>query len=38
MLQWWADYVEGLVNESKVIVGNFGGISLEDHRGNPPLR
>jgi integrase len=25
MLQWWADYVDGLVNESKVIVGNFGG-------------
>jgi integrase len=24
MLQWWADYVESLVNESKVIVGNFG--------------
>ena len=24
MLQWWADYVDGLVNESKVIVGNFG--------------
>ena len=25
MLQWWADYVDGLMNESKVIVGNFGG-------------
>jgi integrase len=25
MLQWWAEYVDGLVNESKVIVGNFGG-------------
>ena len=25
MLQWWADYVDGLVNESKLIVGNFGG-------------
>jgi len=25
MLQWWGDYVEGIVNESKVIVGNFGG-------------
>jgi integrase len=25
MLQWWADYVESIVNESKVIVGNFGG-------------
>lgn len=24
MLQWWADYVDALVNESKVIVGNFG--------------
>lgn len=23
MLQWWADYVQGLVNESKVLVGNF---------------
>jgi integrase len=23
MLQWWADYVDGIVNESKVIVGNF---------------
>lgn len=25
MLQWWADYVESICNESKVIVGNFGG-------------
>jgi integrase len=25
MLQWWADYVDSIVNESKVIVGNFGG-------------
>ena len=25
MLQWWADYVDAIVNESKVIVGNFGG-------------
>lgn len=25
MLQWWADYVDSMVNESKVIVGNFGG-------------
>ena len=25
MLQWWADYVDCIVNESKVIVGNFGG-------------
>jgi integrase len=24
MLQWWADYVESLADESKVIVGNFG--------------
>jgi integrase len=24
MLQWWGDYVDGIVNESKVIVGNFG--------------
>jgi integrase len=24
MLQWWAEYVDALVNESKVIVGNFG--------------
>jgi integrase len=23
MLQWWADYVDGIVNESKVIVGSF---------------
>jgi hypothetical protein len=23
MLQWWADYVDGLMNESEVIVGNF---------------
>jgi integrase len=27
MLQWWADYVDSLVNESKVIVGNFGQIA-----------
>jgi hypothetical protein len=25
MLQWWADYVEGILSEPKVIVGNFGG-------------
>lgn len=25
MLQWWADYVDTIVTESKVIVGNFGG-------------
>jgi integrase len=24
MLQWWADYVDGVVNESKVVMGNFG--------------
>jgi hypothetical protein len=24
MLQWWANYVDAIVNESKVIVGNFG--------------
>jgi integrase len=24
MLQWWSDYVDSIVNESKVIVGNFG--------------
>jgi integrase len=23
MLQWWGDYVDGIVNESKVIIGNF---------------
>jgi integrase len=27
MLQWWADYVDSIVNESKVIVGNFGAIA-----------
>ena len=25
MLQWWADYVDAIVNEAKVIVGNFKG-------------
>lgn len=25
MLQWWADYVDSICNEAKVIVGNFGG-------------
>jgi integrase len=25
MLQWWGDYVDGIVNESKLIVGHFGG-------------
>jgi integrase len=24
MLQWWADYVDSIVSESKVIAGNFG--------------
>ena len=24
MLQWWADYVESIATESKVIIGNFG--------------
>ena len=24
MLQWWANYVDSLITESKVIVGNFG--------------
>lgn len=24
MLQWWSDFVDGLMNESKVIAGNFG--------------
>ena len=23
MLQWWADYIDSIVTESKVIVGNF---------------
>lgn len=27
MLQWWADYVDAIVNESKVIMGNFGGVA-----------
>ena len=27
MLQWWADYLDAIVNESKVIVGNFGGVA-----------
>jgi len=25
MLQWWGDYVDGIMNESKVIVGTFVG-------------
>ncbi|MGB8539968.1 MAG: integrase arm-type DNA-binding domain-containing protein [Acidobacteriaceae bacterium] len=24
MLQWWSDYVESIVNESKVVAGHFG--------------
>lgn len=24
MLQWWGDYVEGILSESNVIIGNFG--------------
>lgn len=24
MLQWWGDYVDGILNEAKVIVGHFG--------------
>jgi integrase len=27
MLQWWGDYVDSIVTESKVIVGNFGGVA-----------
>jgi integrase len=23
MLQWWSDYIDGVVNVSKVVVGNF---------------
>jgi hypothetical protein len=23
--RWWANYVDNIVNESKVILGNFGG-------------
>jgi len=23
MLQWWANYVEGMMNESNIVVGNF---------------
>lgn len=26
MLQWWGDYVDSVVTESKVIVGNFGDV------------
>jgi integrase len=28
MLQWWADYVDSIVTESNVIVGNFGGLPV----------
>ncbi|TCK72466.1 tyrosine-type recombinase/integrase [Acidipila rosea] len=24
MMQWWADHIDGIVTESKVLVGNFG--------------
>ncbi len=27
MLQWWADHVEAIVNESKVIAGSFEGVA-----------
>lgn len=27
MMQWWADYLDSLLNGSKVIVGNFGGVA-----------
>jgi integrase len=27
MLQWWADYVDSLINEPKVIMGNFGRVA-----------
>jgi integrase len=27
MLQWWADYVESLLHDTKVVVGNFGTAS-----------
>jgi len=27
MLQWWADYVDAIANESKVIIGNFGVVA-----------
>ncbi|HWF66295.1 MAG TPA: integrase arm-type DNA-binding domain-containing protein [Acidobacteriaceae bacterium] len=27
MMQWWADYVDSVVIDSKVIVGNFGGVA-----------
>ena len=27
MMQWWADYLDSLVNGSKVIVGNFSGVA-----------
>jgi integrase len=29
MLQWWGDYVDGLVHEPKVIMGNFGSASAK---------
>ncbi|MEO6830426.1 MAG: integrase arm-type DNA-binding domain-containing protein, partial [Acidobacteriaceae bacterium] len=27
MMQWWADYLDSLLNGSKVVVGNFGGVA-----------
>ena len=24
MLQWWSDYIDSLVDESNVVIGNFG--------------
>jgi hypothetical protein len=26
-LAWWVNYVDAIINESKVIVGNFGGVA-----------
>lgn len=27
MMHWWADYLDSLMSESKVLVGNFGGVA-----------
>ena len=27
MLQFWADYIEGLASEKKILIGNFSGVS-----------
>jgi integrase len=27
MLQWWGDYVDSIVTESRAIVGDFGGVA-----------